>query len=330
MKRHNNLYNKVTSFENLLIASKKALKGTTSKKESLKYFFHLEPNILKLQQKLENLSYIPGKYKYFRIYEPKEREIAVAPFIDRVVHHAIINVLEPIYEKIFIYDSYATRKEKGTHKAIFRAQNYIRKNKWYFKTDIKKYFDNINHNILINIIKRKIKDKKLILLMEKIVRNGGINGIGLPIGNLTSQFLANVYLDKLDHYIKEELQIKYYIRYMDDFVIFDNNKGNLKTIRSKVDYFINKELNLQLKEKATFINRQLNGLSFLGKRVFPNTIRIKNDNLKRSLKKIEQNENNYEKGRIDITKLYNSTNSIIGYIKNFNTMNLRNSIIRNS
>ena len=227
MKRHNNLYPKLISFNNLLIASKKALKGTTSKKDSLIYFYHLETNILKLQLELVNLTYIPGKYKYFRIYEPKEREIAVAPFIDRVVHHAIINIIEPIYEKIFINNSYATRKEKGTHKAIYKAQSYIKKNKWYFKTDIRKYFNNINHNILLNIIKRKIKDKKLLLLIERIIRNGGKDGIGLPIGNLTSQFFANVYLDKFDHYIKEELQIKYYIRYMDDLVIFDNNKEKL-------------------------------------------------------------------------------------------------------
>jgi retron-type reverse transcriptase len=140
MKRINNLYDCVTSFENLLSASKKALKGTKSKSESLEFYFNLESNLINLQRELTDGTYEPGGYKYFKVFEPKEREIAVAPFIDRVVHHAIVNVIEPIYEKVFIADSYATRKNKGTHKSVLKAQGMIKKNAWYLKSDIKNIF----------------------------------------------------------------------------------------------------------------------------------------------------------------------------------------------
>jgi len=173
MKRVNNLFDNLTSFENLMSAAKKALKGTKSKTESLEFYFNLEANLISMQNELENETYKPGGYKYFKVYEPKEREIAVAPFRDRVVHHAIVNVLEPIYEKIFISDSYATRKNKGTHKAVLKAQKMIKKNEWYFKSDIKKYFPSIDQEILLTILKRKIKDRQLLILLEKVIKNGG-------------------------------------------------------------------------------------------------------------------------------------------------------------
>jgi len=205
MKRIGNLYEKVISFKNLYKAFTKAKRGTKNT-ESLKFFYNLENELFTLYQELSTKIYKPVKYRYFKIYEPKEREISVASFRDRIVHHAIINILEPIYENIFIYDSYATRKEKGTHRAIKRAQEYLKKNKWYLKADIKKYFESINPDILMQILQTKIKDKDLLLLIEVIIRNSGEKKSGLPIGNLTSQFFANVYLDKFDHYIKDDTQ----------------------------------------------------------------------------------------------------------------------------
>ncbi|HXK50863.1 MAG TPA: reverse transcriptase domain-containing protein, partial [Clostridiales bacterium] len=168
MKRINELYESVTSFENLMSAAKKALKGTKSKTESLEFYFNLESNLIILQNELKTGTYQPGSYKYFKVFEPKEREIAVAPFRDRVVHHAIVNVIEPVYEKIFISDSYATRKKKGTHKAVLKAQEMIMRNEWYFKSDIKKYFPSIDHNVMISILRGKIKDKRLLALLEKV------------------------------------------------------------------------------------------------------------------------------------------------------------------
>ncbi len=327
MKRINDLYDKVTSFENLMIAAKKALKGTKSKTESLEFSFNLESNLINMQNELVSETYEPGGYKYFKVFEPKEREIAVAPFRDRVVHHAIVNVLEPIYEKIFISDSYTTKKNKGTHKAVLKAQEMIKRNEWYFKSDIRKYFPSIDQDVIISILERNIKDKRLLSLLEKVIRNGGVDGKGLPIGNLTSQFLANVYLDRFDHYLKDELGYKYYIRYMDDFVIFDNDKEKLKELRPKVEYFLKSELCLELKVNATYINKRINGLSFLGMRVFPKLIRINRINLKRSVKKMQIKANLYSIGKIRDEKISQSAQSITGYLKYFNTYQLRCDLI---
>ena len=326
MKRINDLYDKVTSFENQISAAKKALKGTKSKTESLEFYFNLESNLINLQRELDDGTYEPGAYKYFKVFEPKEREIAVAPFRDRVVHHAIVNVLEPIYEKIFIADSYATRKNKGTHKAVLKSQEMIKKNVWYLK-DIKKYFPSIDQDVMISILERKIKDKPILSLLEKVIRNGGSEGKGLPIGNLTSQFLANVYLDRFDHYIKDELGFKYYIRYMDDFVIFDNDKEKLKVLRPKIEDFLKSELCLDLKENATYINKRMNGLSFLGMRVFPSTVRINRVNLKRTVKKLRIKAELYSSGKIKDENITQSAQSITGYLKYFNTYRLRRDLI---
>jgi retron-type reverse transcriptase len=328
LQRVGNLFEKVCSFENLYSAYKKAARGTKGKKETDEFCFFLEYELLKLKNELITENYSPGKYKYFTIKDPKEREIAVAPFRDRVVHHAIINILEPIYEKIFIFDSYATRKEKGTHKAILRAQEFLRKNEWYLKSDISKYFASIDHYKIIEIIKGKIKDRRLINLIEIIIRNGGENGKGLPIGNLTSQFFANVYLDRFDHYIKDELGIKYYVRYMDDIVIFANDKRKLKEISAELRNFLNEELSLDMKTNATYINKRINGVTFLGKRIFPNIIRIKNENLKRSIKRIERRENEHIEGKIDETKLCQSVESIIGMMKHYNVFEYRKEYMR--
>lgn len=323
MKRYGDLFDKVCSFENLMKAFRKAFRGTKNA-EAEEFYFEAEKKILKLKQELENETYKPKEYKYFMIYDPKEREISVADFTDRVVHHAIVNILEPIYEKIFIYDSYATRKNKGTHRAILKAQRYMT-NSWYLKFDIRKYFYNIEHNIMMKIISRKIKDTRLLRLIEKIIKNNKYEK-GLPIGNLTSQFFANIYLDIFDHYIKDELGIKCYIRYMDDCVIFSNSKEELKILRKQSELFLEKNLNLELKQEATYINSSLNGLSFLGKRIYRNQIRIKRENLKRSIKKMKMRKREFEKGKISLQSYSQSIESIVGLMKNYNTMELRRKI----
>lgn len=330
MKRIGNLFEKIATFENLYQAFLKSKKGTKNY-ESYKFYFNYENEIIELQKQLIEKTYLPKKYSYFLIQEPKERIISVASFRDRVVHHAIVNILEPIYEKSFIFDSYATRKNKGTHKAIKKSQEYLKNNKWYFKSDISKYFENINHEILLQILGRKIKDQKLLDLIEKIIRNHSIQNKGLPIGNLTSQFFANVYLDSFDHFIKEQLKQKYYIRYMDDFVIFSNSKEELKKIREKIKTYLFEQLNLILKEKATYINQRNNGLTFLGARVFESTIRINPENLKRSLKKLNLRKKEFKNNKITEEKFLQCSNSVyIGNLGFFNTFNLRRSDQRKS
>jgi RNA-directed DNA polymerase len=202
MRRIGNLKCSFLSFENLFRAYKKAFKSTKNY-EACIFTFNIEKELLLLQEELDTGNYLPGDYRYFTILDPKKREISVAPFRDRVVHHTLINILEPLYEKRFISASYATRKNKGTHKAIAKAQQLQRNNHWYLKMDVRKYFGSINHKILLRIIKRKIKDPFVIFLCKTIIAKGGDGITGLPIGNLTSQFFANVYLDIFDHFIKD-------------------------------------------------------------------------------------------------------------------------------
>lgn len=326
MKRAGNLFHRITDFQNLYLAFKKAFKGTNRTEDSLSFYFNLEKELFVLKKELEAKTYQPGAYRHFKVFDPKERTISVAPFRDRVVHHAIVNVLELIYEKRFIFDSYATRKEKGTHKAILRAQTYLRKNRWFLKADIEKYFENIDHNILIAILERKIKDRDALLLLERIIRNGGQNGRGLPIGNLTSQFLANVYLDPFDHFVKEELCERFYVRYMDDFIIFGKEKGHLKELRFRVEKFLRVQLNLRLKEKIVMINQRAHGLSFLGARVFPCLTRIKRESLKRCLKKFKERLNDMKNGKLSEERLRHSLDSIIGHLAFFNSQELTRNI----
>lgn len=323
MKTHNNLFENFCSFSNLLKAYNKAKKGCRKNFENTHFFFNLENELLQLSQQLKTGNYQPQTYRYFQITEPKERTISIAAFKDRVVHHALINILEPIYEKIFIYHSYATRKNKGTHKAIIQAQKFMKHQNSYFKSDIQKYFDSINHKILLDIIKRKISDNKLISVIEKIV---SIEKNGLPIGNLTSQFFANIYLDILDHYIKEKLKIKSYLRYMDDFIIFSNNKHKLKTIKTEIEFFLKNNLLLKLKEKATIINDCCNGINFLGFRIFPNYIRLKQENKKRILKKLKALQNAFIKGKLSEQKYYESINSYIAFLSYFPIKQLQKKI----
>jgi len=171
VKRTGNLLDQVASYHNLISAFYQAMKGCGKTREVCEFFYNLEEEIFHLQDALQNNSYRPGRYRFFTIHDPKERIIAVAPFKDRVVHHGLVNVLEKIFEPVFIYDSYATRKEKGTHKAILRAQKFVGTWSWYLKMDIEKYFDNVDHTSILSLLVRKIKDQLLIALLERVIGN---------------------------------------------------------------------------------------------------------------------------------------------------------------
>jgi retron-type reverse transcriptase len=317
MKRIGNLFDQVTDYQTLLLAFRRARRGTGWTAETRHFFFHLEPELLRLQETLETGRYRPGAYRYFPIRDPKPRLIAVAPFRDRVVHHAIVHALEPVYERCFIHDSYATRPGKGTHAAIRRAQTFARRWPWYLKMDIEKYFESADHGVLLGLLERKLKDRRLLALLERIIHNGAISGRGLPIGNLTSQFLANVYLDPLDHYLKEEQGVRGYLRYMDDFVAFGENKQELLTLRHTIGDYLTERLRLRLKIDATWLNRSSHGLSFLGMRVFPNLIRVKPENRRRSLKRLQRRLAQWAAGEIDDARLAQSLTSIQAHLGYF-------------
>ena len=321
MQRIGNLRETFLSFSNLHTAWKKAFKSTKTA-EAYEYSFHLERNLFALQEELVAGSYLPGDYRYFSITDPKERIISVAPFRDRIVHHALVNILEPIYERAFFYHSYATRKNKGAHKAISQAQAYMRKNRWYLKMDIAKYFDSIDHTILFDLLSRKLKDKFILSVCRKIMDKGGDGERGLPIGNLTSQFWANVYLDRFDHFIKDELALPYYLRYMDDFVVFSNEKDFLKRLRRLMEDYLLLNLKLYTKPAATMLNSRLHGLPFLGVRIFPSTIRIKRENFKRSFARLKLREKEYTQGIISYGKYSASMMSLISHLTYWNSREL--------
>ena len=326
MRRVGDLYAQVVSFGNLYQAAHRAMTGSRHTAAAARFYFNLETEVLALKRRLTDGTYVPGPYRYFTIREPKKRTISVAPFEDRVVHHALVAVLEPIYERSFIYDSYATRTGKGTHRAVARARQFLRTNTYYLKADVAQYFPSIDHGILLGIIGRKIKDPHVLGLIERIVANSGERG--LPIGNLTSQFFANVYLDLFDHFVKEGLRVHAYLRYMDDFVVFGDNSGDLKGLLGTFEDLLGSRLNVRLKKESCFINTRLNGVPFLGVRVFPNLVRIRGENLTRRLRKMRLRERELHGGRIDEDAYVRSMQSMIGNLEGYNAGNLMKQVVR--
>lgn len=329
MKRKGNLFDHFVSFGNLLEAYRKARKGTRKNQETGYFFVNLEAELFDLQAELQDMRYQPQPYRYFEINDPKQRTISVAAFRDRVVHHALVNVLEPIYEKIFIHDSYATRKGKGNHQAILRAQSMLRTSPWFLKSDVDKYFDSISQERLLQIIGQKIKDKRLLDITARIIHNGGKEGYGLPIGNLTSQFFANVYLNELDYFVKHQLKGTHYIRYMDDFVLFNQGSASLNTALHAIHSFLASDLALALKPTATFINQAANGLTFLGKRIYPDHIRIARPNLRRITSRVKQKVEAYRHGGIEEEEYLASLNSYWACLSFGNTLALRKKLALN-
>jgi len=223
MKRYRDLFDSVIAFENLYRAFRLAARGKQEQPEVVAWRYGLEGRLLDLQERLLAESYRFGPYCAFMVLDPKPRHIVAAPFEDRIVHHAVCNILEPIFERTFIFDSYACRKGKGTHPAVFRLQEFMRSapGGHVLQCDVRKYFQSVDHAVLKGLIRRKVKDHRLLRLMDSVIDSSPANpevgpGRGLPIGNLTSQLYANVYLDPLDHFVKEQLRGHRYVRYVDD------------------------------------------------------------------------------------------------------------------
>ena len=346
MKRENNLFEKIISFENILNASKKARRGKRFKASTAQFEYRLEQNILKIANVLSNKIYVPGTYRNFPIYDPKTRIISAAPYFDRVIHHALINIIGPVITKSFIYDTYACIKGKGTHKAIQRYKEFQKKNKYVLKCDIRKYFENIDQEILLNKIKKKIKCKNTLWLVKQIIDSRQSNiGIeyfdgddlftplyrkkGLPMGNLTSQFFANLYLSDFDHFIKEKLATRHYLRYCDDFVIFGNSRAWLNNIKREIQKYLS-TLRLRLHENKSRVFRTTDGIDFLGYRIYPDYVRVRKNIVKRYRRKLRNMAEEYRSGNIMIPEINNSIQSWIGHVKHADSYQLRNEIFLNT
>lgn len=300
MKRYNNLYSKLCSFENLYSAYLKARKSKRYKEYVLDFSWNVEKELIKLQGELLNKTYKHGEYYEFTLYDAKKREIKAAPFRDRVVHHALCNIIEPLFDKGFIYDSYACRKEKGTHKAVKRLDKFIqsteekwgKENVYCLKCDISKYFDSIDHDILFNLIKKRIKDSDTLWLIREIIDSSFVHDFkprktGIPIGNLTSQLFANLYLNELDIFVKHVLRERYYLRYMDDFLILANEKKKLHKEEILLRNFVKDNLQLELHPSKVSLSPVPKGIYFLGYQIFREYKRLRKSTVIRFLKKLK-------------------------------------------
>lgn len=301
MKRVDNLFEQITDLNNLKFAYLKALKGKRYTPEVLIYTKRIDKNLFNLKIQLENETYNHGKYRQFKIYDPKERLITAASFEDRIIHHAIMNILEPVFEKQFIFHTYACRKGKGTHKAVDYASKKAKQCEYFLKLDVRKYFDNVNHAVLKAKLFRIIKDDKCLRLLFSIIDSYGDGNKQLPIGNLTSQFFANFYLSSMDHMVLETLKPHGYVRYMDDVIIFEDSKKRLLEIYNVLnDFVVNK---LQLTFKQPVINKCVNGIPFLGFLIKRNSISILSKNWKRKIRKLKQMDK--ECCKVNESDLYN-------------------------
>jgi len=316
MKRHGNLWKDLISIESLYRASRLARKGKRYRRSCAAFEFHLEKELVLLQEELASKTYCPSEYRTFRIYEPKEREISAAAYRDRVVHHALTSCLAGVFEPTFIATSFANRRGKGTHAAVKKCQQYAKRYKYVWKCDIKQFFPSIDHRNLIRIIERKIKDPDVIWLCENIIKNSPSTHFRhvifpgddllsaserpceLPIGNQTSQFFANVYLNPLDHAVKESFGARAYIRYVDDFLVFANSTMELNLIRLQVNAFC-KGLRLELHPRKNIFQRCDDGIRFLGFRVFPNHKRLCDENVNRFMRRMRKLAKGYFIGQVD-------------------------------
>jgi RNA-directed DNA polymerase len=280
MKRAGRLMERVLDRETLREAFARASRGRRTNCDAAAFGMRLDENLAELAGDLAEGTYEVGPYHQFTIFDPKERLITAPCFRDRVLHHAVALVCEPVFERLLIADTFACRRGKGRVAAVERARFFARRYPWFLKLDIRKYFDSIDHEILSRQLRRKFKDRRLLDLFDRIIASYKVEpGRGVPIGSLTSQHFANFYLGGLDRFVKEELRAGGYVRYMDDFVIWGENRAWLSSVRERVEEFVARELSLALKPHP-YINQARWGMDFLGCRVKPSHIAFGNERLK--------------------------------------------------
>ncbi|NIU56800.1 MAG: RNA-dependent DNA polymerase [Phycisphaerae bacterium] len=339
------MYEHLISWKNLLLAYKKASKGKRGRSNVAAFEHRLEDNLLQLQNELRTQTYRPGEYDSFYIHEPKRRLISAAPFRDRVVHHALCNVIEPLFERSFIHDSYANRVGKGTHRALDRCQYFARRYKYVLQCDLRQFFPSIDHAILKTLLACRINDPAVLWLIDCILASG--EGVlhevydmvyfpgddlfaanrprGLPIGNLTSQFWANVYLNVFDHFVKRELGCQAYLRYVDDLLLFADEKTLLW------------EWKPSLEERLSYLRLTLHGgahprpvsegIPFLGFIVFPRRRRLKRRKGIHFQRKYAYLMASHQQRKVPLSVVTASVQGWINHVRFGNTMGLRKAIL---
>ncbi len=344
MKRYGNIYPQIINFENILIAAKKAQRGKRFRENILAFNDNLEAKLAQLQSELTNKTYKPGAYRTFYIKEPKLRMISAAPYKDRVIHHALCNVILPLIERTFIADSYANRVGFGTHKALHRFTEFARSSRYVLQCDIQKYFPSIDHEILKDLLHRKIKCPDTLWLIDTIIDNSNEQlpiveyfmgdelltplqrRRGLPVGNLTSQFFANVYLNGFDHFVKEQLHVQKYLRYVDDFSLFSDDWNFLFDARLAIEEYLGNQLRLKIHPIKSQLFETKHGANYVGFRILPNCIRVRTENLRRARRRLKIMQNKYEKGKIDSERVSESIQSWFAHLEHGDTWQLRQQI----
>jgi retron-type reverse transcriptase len=330
------IYDDLISVENILRCWLEFKKGKNEKKDLVLFERYLEDNIFALHEQLKTNSYHHDSYKRFHIYDPKFRTISKATVKDRLVHHIVFNELNRIFDPVFVYHSYSSRKNKGTHLAINNLSSILRKssknytiNTYALKCDVKKFFDNINHDILISLIQERIKDNQFMNLTKEIIQNFdcGRVGKGIPIGNVTSQIFANIYLNELDQFMKHKLKIKYYFRYADDFLIISQDKDFLLSLLNQVRDFLKENLLIEVHPNKVEIRKFKQGIDFLGYVVLPHHINLRTKTKKRMFKKLSNNKNLLKSNKIDYFSFSQGIQSYLGMLKHANAYDLRCFII---
>ena len=326
-----NVYDSAISFENLLKAHKKARRGKREKKQVILFELKLEEELLNLELQLKNGTYKHGGYREFKIYEPKERTIMASDYRDRVIHQWYVeHFIKPYFVPQFINTSYACIENRGMHKASKDLQMAMRsyknrfENYYILKMDVTKYFPNIDKRILWDILKRKIKDKKLLWLTRQILLSTE-GMIGLPLGNYTSQMFANIYLNELDQYAKHELKCKYYFRYMDDVVILCKDKEKAKERLEKISIFLMDKLKLTLNSK-TKIFKDIQGVNFCGYKINERRLKIRHTSKCRMKRRLKKYTKLLKEGKITIHDIQRSIAGWLGYVKHADSYNLRKSM----
>lgn len=295
---------------------------------------HLEDNLFSLYYDLKSRSYRHGEYQYFTVSDPKKRDIHKAAVRDRVVHQALYDYLVKVYNPIFIDDSYSSRLGKGTYKAVARLKNFTddlcrinRGECLAIKCDIRKFFDNIDHNILLNLLDREIKDHDIMWLVRIIVKSFKVGFCkGIPLGNITSQIFANIYLNELDYFVKSRLKLRHYVRYNDDFILLSEKKSQLCRDVEQIRDFLSSRLLLAMPSEKIIFRKLSWGIDFCGYIILSNALLLRQRTKKRMMKNLRTALERYERGNIPLKEFCGVINSYVGLLKHCHSYNIMNKI----
>jgi len=326
LKRASHLFEKVLDFHNLCASARQAAKGKKPTLSSDMFLMNLESQVLALQRELYGRTYAPGPYRSFLVRDPKVRVISAAPFRDRVVHHSLCRAIEPVLERYAISDSYACRIGKGNRAAVERVQNLASGYDWYLKLDVMHFFETADHAILMGLLGRLIKDPGALWLLRRFVEGGPSiqnPGKGLPIGNLTSQHFANLYLGPLDHFVKEKLRLHGYVRYMDDMIMLGRSMEQMVDAWAAVDAFLRESLSLSLRTEVCMVNRVDDGVPFLGFRIWRNQIRFDGHRKRRFQRRVGSLASSMRRGTIGEEEFAARMGSLTAWARQANTLGLR-------